>query len=186
MALNPYENDFNLLLDGLLNDDEERALRRSLIANPQHEAELDRMLMVDAILRGAEEPRLPANFSANVMVHVDRYEQRVQWTPWVIALVTTVTVSLALFIAAPLVIFNLGLAEPLLSLPRVSSLVLLLAQSLEWMRLATVWGAEAIVGWLTFITTEPATLAVIISALALVSIWVGFRESQRAGAFSAA
>ncbi|HLV45062.1 MAG TPA: anti-sigma factor [Aggregatilineales bacterium] len=181
MAHNPFEMMISLSLDGMLSEEETRELEQHLAECPDCKDLKERMCRVDMLFCSPVELAPPVALTAQVMGRIETYETRRRWQPWIIGVLVVASLIAALNIAAPLLFFALGLNETIVEWPVVIQLT-------EWF--ADVSGAvqaasAAIYDWLLFAVSQPPLLAGMLTALVLVSIYIGMREvwrvQQRAG-----
>lgn len=162
----------NQMLDGLLSQEDEQAFKKELLFSEPASDRWQSMQFIDATLRQAPEFSPSLDFAENVMGQVDRYEQQQAWRPWILALLAFASSVSVLSITAPLLFFVFGLHSFLLKLPIIGSILLVITTIVQFL-------FEALLAWITFVTTDPIALSVVIAALVVASTYVGLRESQR-------
>lgn len=167
----------NQMLDGLLNEEEEQALKKDLLFSEQAGDMWQNMQIVDATFSNAKEFSPSLNFTDGVMSQVDRYERQQSWRPWIIVLLVMTSSISVMTVTAPLLFVAFGLHNYLMKLPIVGPMLRLVTQGAKFL-------IDSLLGWITFVTSDPFALAVVISALVVVSTYVGLREAQRVTARS--
>lgn len=180
MAHHSYETMINLALDGVLDHDEEQELHQHLLGCAACADVWRRMLLVDSMLVRPPQAAPPANFAAQVMARVEAYETRRRWQPWLIAVLVGASLIAALSVALPVTFFSLGLQHTLAEWPVIGTL---LGHALGLYGLAVnaaTLAVDTLIDWLSFVTTNPVALAVIVTALALASTWIGLLEGLKA------
>lgn len=180
MARDPFDLEMSLLLDGLLDEESEAQLRRRLLADEEAADAWGRARQVDAVLRAAPAALPPVDFSAKVMAQVERYEVRRRWRPWVIGLMSALSLGVGLSVLLPVLFFVLGLQYYLFELPVIGAALRFAVEFIATAGWLLGAGMRALGNWLMFLSQEPGALALVISALVLASTWIGLREGQRA------
>jgi len=180
MARDPFDLEMSLLLDGLLDEESEAQLRRRLLEDEEAANAWGRARQVDAVLRAAPAALPPVDFSAKVMAQVERYEVRRRWRPWVIGLMSALSLGVGLSVLLPVLFFVLGLQYYLFELPVIGAALRFAVEFIATAGWLLETGMRALGSWLMFLSQEPGALALVISALVLASTWIGLREGQRA------
>jgi anti-sigma factor RsiW len=180
MAHSPYDMMISLSLDGQLSPDEERDLRQHLQTCDTCASAWRRMTLLDAMFSHPVNAPAPVDLTARVMAHVESYEARRRWYPWVLGVFIVSTIAAALSIAAPILLFSLGLYQTILSLPVIGTLLGFVLRSLDAVRSGVLFAVSALSDWLTYLLADPASLAIVLTALVLASTLIGLLEGIKA------
>jgi predicted anti-sigma-YlaC factor YlaD len=179
MAHNPYELMISLSLDGMLNDEEEFELQSHLADCETCADTFERMALVDTVLVHAGEVAPPVNFAASVMLRIEAEETGKRWYPWLIGTLVVASVLAAISIAAPILFLSIGVERIINWWPALASLVEG-SLSLFEVLLTRLWFiSSAVTDWYTYLLSDPAALAVVVTALVCASIWIGFLEVSK-------
>ncbi len=171
--MNPeLEHQMNEMLDGLLSTEEEQAFKRQLLSSNQQLDMWQNMQLVDATLRSANAFSPSLDFTDSVMAQVDCYERELTWRPWLLTLLVLTSSLSVMSIATPLLFFALGLHNYLLKLP-------ILGDGLRFITVIISYLVEALISWIMFATSDPVALGLIVTALVVISTYIGLRETQR-------
>lgn len=179
MAHDPYELMISLALDDELPEEERLDLVRQIHGDEDLTDLFGRMTLVDKAFSGAAEVAPPPNFTAGVMARIELYERRRQWYPWVITVLTIASVMAAISIAAPIVLFSLGIDGIVANWPLFGRALGLIAQALSAVLGVIAFSIGALGDWLTYLTSDPVALGAVLTALALASTWIGILESMK-------
>lgn len=179
MAHDNYQSLISLSLDGLLTTDEQSALERHLRSCAACTTVWDHMKHVDQLFKVQPEVAPSFNFKAHVMARVSGYERRKHLYPWVTLALTAVLLIAILSILLPIMFFGLGLYRALFDVPILGTwLTQLVNLRAEVVALVgTTWAS--IVHWFSLATTNPVTLAGMVTALVAISSWIGMREAMK-------
>lgn len=180
MGHNSYEMMMSLELDGELSREEQRELRAHLASCSACADTWDRMCQLDLMFLHPAEMSPPANLSTQVMARVGAYEAKRRGQPWVVSVLVISSILAALSVAAPVAFFSLGLQHVASGWPVVGVVIRAVVQTYGFVLSGATLAADALVSWLAFLSEEPAALAVVLSALALASIWIGILEGLKA------
>jgi anti-sigma factor RsiW len=172
-----YKLMISLSLDGMLTPSEEEELSQHLEGCALCSDVQFRMASVDRLFAAPVELAPSLDFSARVMARVEAHEVQRRRRPWLIGLLVFASLLVASAIAAPTMFFVFGLDA---WLPDVSALAGVLGQVIGTLRLVlaavgTLWGAMA--AWFDAVTSDPAALAVFLSALVVTSTCIGLLEA---------
>ncbi len=182
--IDPFDLKMSLLLDDLLEDAEANELRAEIRKNPASENAFERMQVVDAMLRSAREAPAPVNFTAAVMDRIDAYETQRRWTPWLIAVLAVSSVLAAVSVLGPILFVGFGWYESLLALPAVAEMLAFVTGAIDAVSWALTWVVSRLINWIVVLPQDPASLAVVITALTVAATYIGVREGQRTLALS--
>ena len=175
-----YEVLISLSLDGMLSHEEQEELRRHVQTCSLCADTLSQLKLVDAMFRNQPVMSPPANFTANVMSRIEAYEARRRWYPWLVMGLIGVVVAAIISVMAPALFFTLGLYRGIESWPVVGLVFSYAAQTFGLLVSAAGLLTDTLVSWLTLLSTQPAALAVVVTALALASTWIGLLEASKA------
>jgi anti-sigma factor RsiW len=170
----------SLSLDGLLDEEEERELQTHLVDCETCADVFDRMVLVDTALANAPEAAPPVNFAASVMLRIEAEKAGQRWYPWLIGVLVFVSILAAFSVAAPILFLSVGVEWSIARWPALASLV---GNSLHLFEglLTRIWFiTDAATDWYAYLLGDPAALAVVVCALVLASIWIGFLEVSKA------
>lgn len=182
-----YHLMISLALDGVLSDEEEQELTQHMRGCAACADMWTRMIAFDRLMHEQVEAFPPINFVANVMRRVETYEARRRLTPWMIAILATLSVLGGLWVAAPVLFFALGLDQRVAEWPVVAAALSFGVDAIAAITRVGTLALDVLLDWLFFVTGSPAALAVVVAALVLASTYIGLRESFRvAGAESLA
>jgi anti-sigma factor RsiW len=176
MAHDNYLSLISLSLDNLLAEDEQSTLEEHLQSCAACALAWDRMMQLDRMLTLEPEAAPPIDFKSRVMVKVSNYEKQRHLYPWMTLILSVVLLAAMMSIMLPVLFVSLGLYRVLFEVPVVGAwLTQLLDVQAQIVAFVGASGAS-IAHWLSFVTTDPTSLAVIVTVLVMVSIWVGMRE----------
>lgn len=179
MAHDNYQSLISLSLDGLLTEDEQSALERHLQSCAACTCVWEQMRLVDCMFKAQPEAVPSFDFKARVMARVSGYEKRKHLYPWVTLALTAVLLMAMMSILLPILFFGLGLYRGLFDVPVLGTwLTQLVNMRADIVAFAGTTGAS-ILSWLSGITSDPATLAAVVTALVAISIWIGMREAVK-------
>ncbi|NDJ34653.1 MAG: hypothetical protein GYB64_08280 [Chloroflexi bacterium] len=179
MAQDQFDLLMSLALDDQLDADEQALLRTQIAESAEFSRAWDRMQTIDGMLSNQREVAPAVDFTAQVMARIEAYEERLQWTPWLSALIGGTIVATLVSFLTPWLLLT-GLLQPVLA--RVPVLGVLLAQVMQIFDTATFLATlfvRVVTNWVTFIVTDPTALGVIVGALVVASTWIGLREAYK-------
>ncbi|GEM_PF-614083 len=174
-----YEMLISLYLDGMLSRKEQEELRRHVQTCSLCADTLSQLKLVDAMFRNQPVISPPASFTASVMSRIEAYETRRRWYPWLVVGLISVVVAATISVIAPALFFTLGLYRGIESWPVVGLVFSYAAQTFGLLVSAAGLLIDSLVSWLTLLSTQPAALAVVVTALVLASIWIGLLEASK-------
>ena len=119
------------------------------------------------------------DLTAAVMARVETYESRKRYHPYLwagLALLSTLT---ALSLAAPTLFFVLGLQNNVMDWPIVGTLITNVAKGFALIVAGASFAMDALLAWFNYLFTDPVALAVVLTALTSVSIYIGVRETMK-------
>lgn len=180
MAHNPYEMMISLAVDGLLDDAEQQELQAHLQNCPTCVDLQERMQLVDSMFKQPVMVVPPIDFTASVMARIDTYEASRRWTPWLIGVLVVVSVIAALSIATPILLLTQGWWQSLLTLPVVGTALTAALAVYGFLQSTASLALEAAGDWLVYLTSDPVTLGVVLTALVVASISIGLLEGSKA------
>ncbi len=181
MAHDNYMMLISLDLDGMLSERERNDLRQHTQTCIACAHAWERMRLTDSMLKVPPEIAPARDFRARVMGQVKHYETQRRLRPWLLVILTAMTVGVLVSTALPFVILVFQLYQPLLSWPVVGTALAWLAQ-----------GFSAVVGllgqlivdlqhWLVYLTNDPVALAFVIGGLVVACTWIGLLEVTKGG-----
>jgi anti-sigma factor RsiW len=174
-----YEVLISLSLDGMLSREEQEELRRHVQTCAVCADTLSRLKLVDAMFRSQPVVSPPAGFTANVLSRIEAYETRRRWYPWLVMVLISVLVAAIISVLAPALFFSLGLYRGVESWPVIGLVFSYAVQTFGVLVSVATLITDALVNWLTLLSTQPAALAVVVTALALASTWIGLLEASK-------
>lgn len=177
--IDPFDLKMSLLLDDLLDEAEASELRAEIRNNPASEDAFERMRVVDTMLRSARHTPAPIDFAAAVMDRIDAYETQRQWTPWLIAVLAISSVLAAVSVLGPVLFVGFGWYEGLLALPAVAETLAVVTGAIDAVSWALTWVVSRLINRIVVLPQDPASLAVVITALTVAATYIGVREGQR-------
>jgi anti-sigma factor RsiW len=180
MAHNPYELMISLSLDGMLDDEEEFELQTHLADCETCADIFDRMALVDVALANAGEVAPPVNFAASVMLRIKAEETGRRWYPWLIGTLVVASILAAVSIAAPILFLSIGVERIIAQWPALATLVDNSLHLFEVLLMRAWFITNAVSDWYSYLLSDPAALAVVVTALVFASIWIGFLEVSKA------
>ncbi|MBN1430856.1 MAG: zf-HC2 domain-containing protein [Anaerolineae bacterium] len=188
MAHDNYLSLISLSLDGLLTKDEQFSLEMHLQSCSACMYAWEQMSLVDRMFAMPIEVAPPPDFKSRVMEQVSGYEQRRNLYPWMTLIMTTILLVAMMSIILPILFVTLGLYRMLFDIPVIGMLLTRLieihAQIMAFIGTVGVSASH----WISFLTTDPMALAVIVTSLVMLSIWIGMHEAfklQTTSEFSA-
>jgi anti-sigma factor RsiW len=169
----------NLVIDGAASKQDELDLRAHLRTCSVCSHTYEDFQRIDALFKVQPEATPSRNFTAQVMAKVTRYNTGKRWYPWFVCIMLVIVVAALASTVFPFVVIWFGLYRPLLTLPVIGPLL-----SFVGTALTTIFSTGSLlVGemarWLDYLLTQPAPLAVVISALMVASIWIGMLEVSK-------
>ncbi len=179
MAHDSYLQLISLDLDGMLNEHEHVELRLHLRGCAACAAARDRLSLIDRTFAARPEVAPPADLSMQVMARVAAFETRRRWYPWFVVVLTVILMAAVISVALPPLVIVMGLYKPLLDLPVISAVVAYASQAVVVISTLGELAARVLQRWLTYLTTDPAALAVVIMALSVAAIWIGMLETMK-------
>ncbi len=180
MAHNPYDLMMSLALDGELNEHEQEELQLHLQTCAPCADAWQHMRLVDAMLTRPSHAIPPVNLTAQVMARIEAYERHRHSQPWAVAVFVLITLAAALSVATPILFFALGLHQALLTLPLVGSILGFALQMLAALQGSVGVALNVLRDWLAYLANDAAALAVVLTALVLVSTSIGLLEWYKA------
>jgi hypothetical protein len=179
MAQDPFDLLISRMLDHDLTPEEQASVEEHIAQNPHAQTTVERFQHVDAMLHNQRELPLPFDLTAGVMARIEAYEVRKMWTPWIIALVVLFgLMTLTMFIMPWLLVSGI-LTGLVADVPIIGTVIIGLAQIMEYAVLGATFFVNAVSVWLHTLTTDPLILGLVVSALVVSSIYIGLREGQR-------
>lgn len=179
MAHDSYQLLINLSFDGQLSEKEQDALNQhmrtcALCADTWvHMNSFDRLLSVQPQVSPAPD------FTARVMQRVQSYEAQRRLRPWMLVVLTVLSLLSGISVAFPIALFVIGPQSIAARWPFFGTLLSTLADGFNTVVSAATWSMNLLLGWFHLLVTEPAALAVVITGLVLVSTYIGLRESLK-------
>jgi len=178
MAHDSYLMLISMSFDEELTDQEQDELTQHM-RNCAHCAEMwsrmnsfDRMLSIQPMIAP------PVDFVANVMRKVEMVQVRRRWTPWMIVMLVVFSILASLSLAWPALFLSVGV-KAIASWPVTAVIVNYVAQIVNLIVTAATIATNALLDWLTYLSSNPTALAVVIGALVLVSTYIGLREGLK-------
>lgn len=186
MAHDTYMLLMNLVLDRQATDREEADLRlhlRDCTACTMMYEDLQRM---DALFKVQPEVRPSPNFTSSVMAKVVLYETGRRWYPWFVCLMLVIVAAALVSALLPFTIVWFGLYRPLFTVPVIGPALSLVGTTFTAIASVLSLLVGDLMRWLNYLLTQPAPLAVVVSALMLASIWIGMLEVSKSTALAEA
>lgn len=180
MAHDPYALMISLSVDGLLSEEEQDGLYQHLRTCAACADLWARTNLLDRLFSMQPELAPPSDFTARVMHRIEAYEAHRHLMPWLVGLLALFSVLAGLSLALPAMLLLPGFAQVAAQWPVVGSAVVAAANGFSVLVDTATAVSHALLEWLTFLTTDPITLAVVIGALVIASTYIGLRESMRA------
>nr|MBN1228751.1 hypothetical protein [Anaerolineae bacterium] len=180
MAHNSYEVMMSLALDALLTQEEEKELNQHLQSCSTCAQLWDDMTIINTMFTASAEVAPPANFSANVLARVESYESGRRWYPWIVGVLVAASVIAASLWALPALFLSLGLPDLLAEWPVIGEIIDAATRGYIAIQIGVSWVVELANTWFSYLLNEPASLAVILTALVLASTWIGLLEGIKA------
>jgi predicted anti-sigma-YlaC factor YlaD len=179
MAHDTYTLLMNLVLDRQATDREEADLQlhmRGCAACTMMYEDLQRM---DAMFKVQPEVRPSLSFTSNVMAKVARYETSRRWYPWFVCVMLVIVAAALVSTLLPFAIVWFGLYRPLFTVPVIGPFLSLVGTTFTAIASMLSLLLGDLMRWLNYLLTQPAPLAVVVSALMLASIWIGMLEVSK-------
>lgn len=180
MAHDSYQLMISLSLDGLLNDDDQEVLYQHMRGCAMCAEMWSRMGSLDRLFSTQPEIAPPVNFALRVMERVQVYETRRRLRPWMLAVLALFSLMAGLSLTVPVVIVSMGVQTLAESWPAVGAVLVTLADGFDTLVSAATYVMDLLLGWLNFLASDPAALAVVITGLVLASTYIGLREGFKA------
>ncbi len=180
MAHSPYDLMISLSLDGELGEDEQQELRQHLQTCCACADTWRNMTWLNKTLTNPVLLTPPVNLAAQVAARIQIYENRRRWYPWAVGGFILISLAAAVSVSAPILFLVLGLYRPLLNTPVVGTVLSYALYLLDMIRHGALFALGALHDWLDYLISEPAALAVVLTALVLASTWIGLREGFKA------
>jgi anti-sigma factor RsiW len=179
MAHDSYQLLISLSLDEQLSDEEQDALNQHMRTCALctdiwvHMNSFDRLLSI--------QPQVPPtlDFTAKVMQRVQSYEARRRLRPWMLVVLTVLSLLSGISVAFPIALLVIGPQSIAARWPFFGTLLSALADGFNTVVAAATWSMNLLLDWFQFLITEPSALAVVITGLVLVSTYIGLRESLK-------
>ena len=179
MAHDNYLTLISLSLDNMLSEDEQSYLEHHLQSCMACMCAWEQMSFVDQMFKVPVEMAPPQEFKTRVMARVSGYDKRRHLYPWMTLIMTAILLVAMMSIILPVLFFTLGLYRVLFDIPVVGTLLTRLIEiHAQVVTLVGSFGASAI-HWISFVTTDPMALTVVVTVLVMISIWIGMREALR-------
>ncbi|MBN1310300.1 MAG: zf-HC2 domain-containing protein [Anaerolineae bacterium] len=179
MAHDNYLSLISLSLDNMLTEDEQFSLEKHLQSCAACMHAWEQMSLVDGMFKAPVEITPPPEFTSRVMARVSSYEKRRHLYPWMTLIMTTILLAAMMSIILPVLFVSLGLYRVLFDIPVLGDLLTrLIEMRAQIVTLVGSFGASAI-RWMSIVTNDPMALAVIVTALVMISIWIGMREALK-------
>ena len=182
MAHDAYNLMISLAFDGLLTEEEEQELHQHIRTCDVCTMTWEHMSLLDTTLTAQVEVSPPPGFALNVMTRIESYNARRRWYPWLVTSLTVFSLMAALNITVLLLLFLPALYEPLLEWTVVGGVIDVITQGFSWIQVVIDFATTALGNWFTFLTANPAVLAVVLMALVFASIWIGLLEGLKSTA----
>lgn len=167
----------SLELDGELGEVHRAELRQHVRTCASCAVIWERMNLIDRTLAVQPQVAPRINLTAGVMARVGAYESRRRWYPWFLVVLGGILTAAVVSVALPPAILLLGLYQPLLDLPVVSAIAGYASEGLAVLGVLGEIAARDAGRGLTYLTTDPFALGVVITALSVATTWIGMRET---------
>ncbi len=179
MAHDVYDQMINLAVDGLLAEEEEARLYQHVQTCSSCADAWEKVALVDSLLKVQTELSPPPDFGANVMARVSAYEIRRRRHPWFLGILTVIFLAATFSVTAPILFFSSGLYKIVFGWPIVGTVVDYGTRTYTFVLDSGTLLLNILVNWLTFLTQDPVSLAVVLVALILASTWIGLLEVSK-------
>ena len=180
MAHNPYEQMMSMAFDDMLTEEEHAELTQHLEVCESCANLWEHMSLIDTLFIRPVEMTPSIDFKANVMNRIESYETGRRWYPFMVSLLVIVSIMAALWVAFPILLLSFGAERIVSAWPAVGSAIAFAMQSFTAASQWAVYGITEFSEWFTHLSSDPTTLAVVLSALVLASIWIGILEGVKA------
>lgn len=179
MAHNPYEQMMSMAFDDMLTEEEHQELTQHIETCEACANLWGHMSLIDTLFVRPTEMTPAIDFKANVMNRIESYETGRRWYPFMIGLLVVVSIMAALWVAFPILLLSFGTERIVSAWPAVGSAITFAMQSFTAVSQWAVYGITEFSQWFAHLSSDPTTLAVVLSALVLASTWIGILEGVK-------
>jgi anti-sigma factor RsiW len=176
MAHDNYMMLISLDLDGMLSEREREDLRQHTQTCLACANAWERMRLTDAMLKVQPEVMPAIDFRSKVMGRVKTYDTQRKWRPWLITILSGLTVAMVFSTVLPFVVVAFELYKPLLTWPVIGSVLTWVARATTTVIALGGMALHDLLRWLTYVTTDPAALAIVVGGLVVAATWIGLLE----------